>query len=66
MTHRRCACGSIRRSRGAIDELEQHFIAHALQATGGRVTEAAELLGLSRKGLFLKRRRRGLVPVATR
>jgi len=46
----------------AIDELEQKFIAHALSLTQGRVTEAAGLLGLSRKGLFLKRRRQGLVP----
>jgi DNA-binding NtrC family response regulator len=46
----------------AIDELEQRFIDHALATTQGRVTEAADLLGLSRKGLFLKRRRRGLVP----
>jgi DNA-binding NtrC family response regulator/tetratricopeptide (TPR) repeat protein len=48
----------------AVDALEQHFIDHALERTGGRVTEAANLLGISRKGLFLKRRRRGLVPVA--
>jgi DNA-binding NtrC family response regulator len=46
----------------AVDELEQCFIEHALAATNGRVTEAADLLGLSRKGLFLKRRRRGLTP----
>jgi DNA-binding NtrC family response regulator len=45
----------------AMAELEQKFIAHALGVTQGRVTEAADLLGLSRKGLFLKRRRRGLV-----
>jgi DNA-binding NtrC family response regulator len=45
----------------AVSELEERFIAHALQSTGGRVAEAAQLLGLSRKGLFLKRRRRGLV-----
>jgi DNA-binding NtrC family response regulator len=48
----------------AVDALEQHFIDHALERTGGRVTEAANLLGISRKGLFLKRRRRGLVPIA--
>jgi DNA-binding NtrC family response regulator len=48
----------------AIDELEQRFIDHALTTTQGRVTEAADLLGLSRKGLFLKRRRRGLVSKA--
>jgi transcriptional regulator with PAS, ATPase and Fis domain len=48
----------------AVDELEQRFIEHALTVTNGRVTEAADLLGLSRKGLFLKRRRRGLTPQA--
>jgi DNA-binding NtrC family response regulator len=46
----------------AVSELEERFIAHALETTGGRIAEAAQLLGLSRKGLFLKRRRRGLVP----
>jgi len=45
----------------ATDQLEQAFIARALDTAGGRVAEAAQLLGLSRKGLFLKRRRRGLV-----
>jgi DNA-binding NtrC family response regulator len=42
-------------------ELEQRFIEHALNSVGGRVTDAAEVLGLSRKGLFLKRRRSGLI-----
>lgn len=46
----------------AVSELEERFIAHALESAGGKVAEAAQLLGLSRKGLFLKRRRRGLVP----
>lgn len=45
----------------AIDELERKFIEHALSASRGRVADAAQLLGLSRKGLFLKRRRCGLV-----
>jgi DNA-binding NtrC family response regulator len=45
----------------AISELEQRFIDHALASSGGRVADAAGLLGLSRKGLFLKRRRRGLI-----
>ena len=44
----------------AVSQLEEQFIDHALRVTGGRVAEAAQLLGLSRKGLFLKRRRRGL------
>lgn len=45
----------------AIEDLERKFIDHAMATTGGRVAEAAQLLGLSRKGLFLKRRRRGLM-----
>jgi DNA-binding NtrC family response regulator len=45
----------------AIDQLERAFIARAMEISGGRVAEAAQLLGISRKGLFLKRRRRGLV-----
>jgi len=32
-----------------------------MDASGGRVAEAAQLLGISRKGLFLKRRRWGLM-----
>jgi DNA-binding NtrC family response regulator len=45
----------------AIDELEKKFIERALDSSNGRVAEAAQLLGVSRKGLFLKRRRAGLV-----
>jgi hydrogenase-4 transcriptional activator len=45
----------------AIEALERQFIARAMEASSGRVAEAAKLLGISRKGLFLKRRRRGLV-----
>ncbi len=45
----------------AIADLERRFIAHAMDAADGRVAEAAHLLGLSRKGLFLKRRRRGFL-----
>jgi len=41
----------------AVEELEAKFIAHAMRMCNGRVTEAARLLGVSRKGLFLKRRR---------
>ncbi len=42
------------------EQLERAFIEAALKTSGGRVAEAAQLLGLSRKGLFLKRRRYGL------
>jgi DNA-binding NtrC family response regulator len=45
----------------AVDDLERAFIERALEATGGHVAHAAEMLGLSRKGLFLKRRRQGMV-----
>ena len=48
----------------AIEELERAFIDRAMLASGGRVAEAAQLLGISRKGLFLKRRRWGLVDEA--
>jgi DNA-binding NtrC family response regulator len=44
----------------AIADLERKFIEHALNSSSGKVADAAQLLGLSRKGLFLKRRRRGL------
>lgn len=37
--------------------LEQTMIRSALQRSRGRVEEASKLLGISRKGLFLKRRR---------
>ena len=43
----------------AVDTLEQSLIRHALERSHGRVEEAARLLGISRKGLFLKRRRWG-------
>jgi transcriptional regulator with PAS, ATPase and Fis domain len=43
----------------ALAELEKRFIEHAMAASAGRVADAAQLLGISRKGLFLKRRRQG-------
>ena len=45
----------------AVAVLEKALIERALQRTHGRMEEAARLLGISRKGLFLKRRR--LAPV---
>ena len=44
----------------ATEELERAFIEHALVQTQGRVSDAAQLLGISRKGLFLKRKKLGL------
>ncbi|MEE2636850.1 MAG: helix-turn-helix domain-containing protein [Acidobacteriota bacterium] len=49
----------------AIDGLERVMIQRGLRQVGGRVNAAAELLGLSRKGLFLKRRRLGIDPDTT-
>lgn len=43
----------------ATEELERAFVSRAMHASGGHVNEAAQLLGISRKGLFLKRRRWG-------
>ena len=44
----------------AVQILEQTMVKSALDRTHGRVEEAAKMLGISRKGLFLKRRRWGL------
>ena len=41
----------------AVQALERAMIEHAIARADGRVEEAARLLGISRKGLFLKRRR---------
>ena len=40
--------------------LEREMLEHALRDSGGCITDAAHRLGLSRKGLYLKRRRLGL------
>jgi DNA-binding NtrC family response regulator len=44
----------------AVELLERLMVQAALDRSKGRVEEAAKLLGISRKGLFLKRRRWGL------
>jgi hydrogenase-4 transcriptional activator len=41
----------------AVEALERAMIEHAMGRAGGHLEEAARLLGISRKGLFLKRRR---------
>jgi DNA-binding NtrC family response regulator/tetratricopeptide (TPR) repeat protein len=43
-----------------IEHAERAQIRYALAHSGGRVEAAAEMLGLSRKGLYLKRQRLGL------
>jgi transcriptional regulator with PAS, ATPase and Fis domain len=44
----------------AVEQLERTMVQAALDRTNGRLEEAAKILGISRKGLFLKRRRWGL------
>jgi DNA-binding NtrC family response regulator len=46
----------------AIEHLERAMVQRALKVCGGRMEETASLLGLSRKGLYLKRQRFGLEP----
>ena len=41
----------------AIEHLERSMIQYAIKLTDGRFEDAAQLLGLSRKGLYLKRQR---------
>jgi DNA-binding NtrC family response regulator len=46
----------------AVQHLERTMIQFALKACGGKLEETAAMLGLSRKGLYLKRVRYGLEP----
>jgi DNA-binding NtrC family response regulator len=46
----------------AVEQLERAMLQFALAAEGGHVERTAERLGISRKGLFLKRRRLRLDP----
>ena len=43
-----------------VSHLERSMILYALNANGGRLEETAAMLGISRKGLYLKRQRYGL------
>ncbi len=49
-----------------VQHLERTMIVFALDKCGGRMEETAAMLGLSRKGLYLKRLRYGLEPPAER
>jgi DNA-binding NtrC family response regulator len=48
----------------AVEYVERALIQHALKKCHGRVEEAATLLGMSRKGLYLKRQRYEIDPPA--
>jgi DNA-binding NtrC family response regulator/tetratricopeptide (TPR) repeat protein len=44
----------------AVEEVERDMIQSALDRSGGNISETARLLGLTRRGLYLKLRRLGL------
>ncbi|MGE3277738.1 MAG: sigma 54-interacting transcriptional regulator [Vicinamibacterales bacterium] len=44
----------------AVEHLERAMVGYAMSLAGSRVDDAAKVLGLSRKGLYLKRQRLGL------
>ena len=46
--------------------LETEMIKHALRQAGGHMSTAASTLGISRKGLYLKRLRLGITDFAER
>jgi DNA-binding NtrC family response regulator len=46
----------------AVGYLEQQMVQYAMKKCGGRMEESAAMLGLSRKGLYLKRQRFGIEP----
>ena len=49
-----------RERRPTLRDVEQAYIRHVLEATGGSQTRAAAVLGISRKALWEKRRRFGI------
>ncbi|HKE87991.1 MAG TPA: helix-turn-helix domain-containing protein, partial [Vicinamibacterales bacterium] len=46
----------------ATQHLEQAMLQYALKKCDGRIEETANMLGISRKGLYLKRQRFGIDP----
>ncbi len=44
----------------AVDQLEREMIRSTLDRTAGNISETARVLGLTRRGLYLKMRRLGL------
>ena len=46
----------------AIEQVERGFISATLDRSGGNISEAARSLGLTRRGLYLKMKRLGIVP----
>jgi DNA-binding NtrC family response regulator len=48
----------------AVERLEKDMIRSALERTSGNISETARLLGLTRRGLYLKLKRLGLDTLA--
>jgi DNA-binding NtrC family response regulator len=44
----------------AVERIERELISSALERTAGNISETARILGLTRRGLYLKMRRLGL------
>jgi DNA-binding NtrC family response regulator len=44
----------------AVEQVERDLIQAALDRSGGNISESARVLGLTRRGLYLKLRRLGL------
>jgi DNA-binding NtrC family response regulator len=44
----------------AVETVERHLIVSTLDRTRGNISESARVLGLTRRGLYLKMRRLGL------
>ena len=71
-TDARGSCSRRRASRAAqpgnlaaaVEEVERELITATLERTRGNISETARVLGLTRRGLYLKMRRLGLDVVA--
>jgi DNA-binding NtrC family response regulator len=57
---RRARPSAVRKLSSAVEEIERELIGSALQKTSGNISETARVLGLTRRGLYLKMRRLGL------
>jgi DNA-binding NtrC family response regulator len=44
----------------AVEQVERELIVNTLDRTGGNISEASRVLGLTRRGLYLKMRRLNL------
>jgi two-component system NtrC family response regulator len=49
-----------RERRPSLKDVEQAYIRHVLETAAGNQTRAAQILGISRKALWEKRRRYGI------